>query len=76
MKKRLGPNAIEGNTGMPGGVYLNNVGLGATDIWGAINWPKYWDAHPEPFSMSVSQFPRYPVLQQNSPQRSTGRNGS
>ena len=51
---------------MPEGVYRKNVMLGASDIWGAINWPKYWDAHPEPFAMSVSRFPRYPVLQQNS----------
>jgi hypothetical protein len=55
------------NTGMPEGVYQKNAGLGATGIWGAINWPKYWDAHPGPFSMSVSRFPRYPVLRQNRP---------
>jgi hypothetical protein len=59
-------HTIEGNTGMPEGVHQKNVTLGATDIWGAINWPNYWNAHPEPFSMSVSRFPRYPVLQQNS----------
>jgi hypothetical protein len=61
-----GGHTIEGNTGTPEGVYQKNVSLGASDIWGAINWPKYWDAHPEPFSMSVSRFPRYPVLRQNS----------
>jgi Putative peptidoglycan binding domain len=61
-----GSQTIEGNTEMPGGVYQKHVALGASDIWGAINWPKYWDAHPEPFSTSVSQFPRYPVLRQNS----------
>ena len=46
--------------------HQKNVQLGAIDIWGAINWPKYWDAHPEPFSVSVSRFPKYPVLRQNS----------
>jgi cell wall-associated NlpC family hydrolase len=61
-----GGQTIEGNTGMPEGVHQKNVTLGASDIWGAINWPKYWHAHPEPFSMSVNRFPRYPVLQQNS----------
>jgi hypothetical protein len=61
-----GGQTIEGNTGMPEGVHQKNVALGASNIWGAINWPKYWHAHPEPFSMSVNRFPRYPVLQQNS----------
>jgi putative peptidoglycan binding protein len=57
-----GGHTIEGNSG-PGGVYQQEVTLGGPDIWGAIDWPKYWDAHPEP---SVSRFPRYPVLQQHS----------
>ena len=61
-----GNQTIEGNSGThPEGVHQNDITLGGVDIWGAINWPKYWDAHPEPYSMSVSRFPRYPVLRQN-----------
>jgi hypothetical protein len=60
-----GGQTIEGNTEVPGGVYQKNVQLGAVYIWGAIDWPRYWNAHPEPFSVSVSRFPRYPVLRQN-----------
>jgi hypothetical protein len=60
-----GDQTIEGNTEVPGGVYQKNVTLGGISIWGAINWPKYWDAHPVAFSVSVSRFPRYPVLKQN-----------
>ena len=62
-----GNHTIEGNSGThPEGVHQNDVQLGSVDIWGAIDWPKYWDAHPVPFSKSVSRFPRYPVLRQNS----------
>jgi Putative peptidoglycan binding domain len=61
-----GNHTIEGNSGThPEGVHQNDITLGGPDIWGAINWPKYWNAHPEPFSVSVSRFPKYPVLRQN-----------
>jgi peptidoglycan hydrolase-like protein with peptidoglycan-binding domain len=60
---------IEGNTGSPEGVWLKSRTLGAPEIWGAINWPKYWADHPEPFAIAVSRFPSYPTIQPNSPEK-------
>lgn len=61
-----GNQTIEGNSGThPEGVHQPDIKLGGPDIWGAINWPKYWNAHPPQFSESVSWFPKYPVLRQN-----------
>jgi peptidoglycan hydrolase-like protein with peptidoglycan-binding domain len=57
---------IEGNTGNPQGVWQKTRTLGAPDIWGAIDWPRYWAAHPEPFPVTVSRFPGYPTIQLNS----------
>jgi hypothetical protein len=54
---------IEGNTGNPQGVWQKTRPLGAPDIWGAIDWPTYWAAHPEPFDAAVSRFPGYPPIQ-------------
>lgn len=57
---------IEGNTGAPQGVWQKTRTLGAADIWGAIDWPRYWAAHPEPFAVAASRFPGYPTIQNNS----------
>jgi peptidoglycan hydrolase-like protein with peptidoglycan-binding domain len=59
-------HTIEGNTGTPQGVWQKPRTLGAPEIWGAIDWPKYWAAHPEPFQVAVSRFPGYPTIQLNS----------
>ena len=58
-------NGIEGNTGSPEGVWQKSRTLGAPEIWGAINWPKYWADHPEPFAVAVSRFPSYPTIQRS-----------
>jgi len=61
-----GGHTIEGNTGSPPrGVLQNSVALGAANIWGVIDWPRYWDSRPQPPD-AVSRFPRYPAIQQGS----------
>ena len=37
-----GGHTIEGNTGSPQGVWQKSITLGAANIWGAIDWPRYW----------------------------------
>jgi peptidoglycan hydrolase-like protein with peptidoglycan-binding domain len=55
---------IEGNEGDK--VTMMTHDLHARNIWGVINWPKYWQAHPEPFGAALHHFPSYPVIQRNS----------
>jgi peptidoglycan hydrolase-like protein with peptidoglycan-binding domain len=59
---------IEGNTGNPQGVWLKSRKLGAPDIWGAIDWPRYWAnaMHPATAGTAASRFPSYPTIQLNS----------
>ncbi len=63
-----GGQTIEGNTGSPEGVWQRSRTLGAANIWGAIDWPRYWAsaAHPEAFGSAVNRFPSYPTIQLNS----------
>lgn len=60
----IGDNhTIEGNTGSPEGVWKKPVTLGAKNIWGAIDWPRYWARRPRP---SASRFHSHPVIRQGS----------
>jgi hypothetical protein len=61
-----GGQTIEGNTGSPQGVWQKSRTLGATNIWGAIDWPRYWATRHVPFGSAVNRFPRYPTIQLNS----------
>jgi peptidoglycan hydrolase-like protein with peptidoglycan-binding domain len=58
-------HTIEGNTGSPEGVWEQSRTLGARDIWGAIDWPKYWTGHPQP-SADMNRFSGCPTIQRNS----------
>jgi peptidoglycan hydrolase-like protein with peptidoglycan-binding domain len=57
---------IEGNTGNPQGVWVRSRKLGAADIWGAIDWPRYWANTLNPAAAGASRFPSYPTIQLNS----------
>jgi len=63
-----GGHTIEGNTGSPQGVWQKSITLGAANIWGAIDWPRYWAAaaHQAPFGSAVNRFSSYPTIQRNS----------
>jgi len=63
-------HTIEGNTGSPPrGVRRNPITLGARNIWGAIDWPRYWAGHgphqPQPGN-GGNRFAGYPMIQRGS----------
>jgi peptidoglycan hydrolase-like protein with peptidoglycan-binding domain len=55
---------IEGN--ISDQVRVMNRTLGATNIWGAINWPEYWKSRPQPFATPLKNFPNFPLIQAGS----------
>jgi hypothetical protein len=64
-----GGHTIEGNTGNdPNGVHEKPITLGAADIWGAINWPRYWGGQggTGPVPVNTNRFAGYPQIQSGS----------
>lgn len=61
-----GGHTVEGNTGSPEGVWQKSVTLGAANIWGAIDWPRYWAGHPELSAGALNRFPSYPTIRRDS----------
>lgn len=62
-----GGRTIEGNTGSPQGVWQKSITLGAANIWGAIDWPRYWagDGRARPMS-GGNRFAGYPTIRRGS----------
>ena len=60
-------HTIEGNTGdAPRGVLQQARALNAAYVWGAIDWPGYWNAVPHPqFESPGNRFSKCPAIQQN-----------
>jgi hypothetical protein len=59
---------IEGNTGSPQGVWQKSITLGAVNIWGAIDWPRYWASagSARPAGDGGNRFAGYPTIRQGS----------